>query len=222
MKKHWLLFAIFVSLCGVLWQKNQGAQPQYRSLPVTVVASRVPIDNAVAAKIVRGAKSQYGTLYDASFQQIAFPNGDVAPSRGACSDVIVRAIRAAGFDMQKLMHDDMTRNFGLYPPKWNLNAPNTDIDHRRVPNQMTFFRRFGKTLPITFGSSTRSSWQPGDIVIWNSGNGRTHTGVVSDGVSPLDVPLIIHNNQICREEDVLFRWKIIGHFRFPQPTNPKR
>ena len=216
MKKP-LIFIIVISVLAItFWQQNQDARTQFRSLPVTVVARRVPMNNAVAAKIVRGAKSQFGTVYDASFQQIAFPNGDISRNRGACSDVIVRALRAANIDLQKQMHDDMTRNFSLYPQKWNLSAPNTDIDHRRVPNQMTFFRRFGKTLPTTFTSSTRSAWQPGDIVVWNSGGGRTHTGIVSDGVSPLDVPLIIHNNQICREEDVLFRWKIIGHFRYPK------
>lgn len=216
MKKRLVLFSIFVSLVSAFWWRQQNRASLFRSLPITVVARRVPIDNGVAAKIVRGAKAQYGTLYDASFQEIAFPNGDVSPNHGACSDVIVRALRLASFDLQKLMHDDMTKNFSLYPQKWNLNAPNTDIDHRRVPNQMTFFARFGKTLPIIFDSSTRSSWQPGDIVVWNSGGGRTHTGIVSDGVSPLDVPLIIHNNSVCREEDVLFRWKIIGHFRFPK------
>jgi hypothetical protein len=215
MKKLLLFIAAIIFFASAIWWRENNLVPRFRSLPLTIVARRVPT-SGVAAQIVRGAKSQYGTRYDASFQTIDFPNGDVSSTRGACSDVVVRALRSANFDLQKLMHEDMTRNFRLYPNKWGLSAPNTNIDHRRVPNQMTFFARYGKTLPITFTSSTRSSWQPGDIVIWNSGGGRTHTGIVSDGVSPLDVPLIIHNNQICREEDVLFRWKIIGHFRFPK------
>ena len=118
----------------------------------TIVAERVPIKNVIAQKIVRGAKAQYGTLYDASFQNISYPNGDVARNRGACTDVVIRALRAAGFDLQQLMHADMTRSFHLYPKKWNLNAPNANIDHRRVPNQMTYFSRHARVLPIEFNS----------------------------------------------------------------------
>ena len=220
MKKRTFLVALIMLFASALWWREQNFAPTFRSLPVTVVAARVPIENDLASKIVRGAKSQYGTIYDASFQNISYPNGDISSTRGACSDVIVRALRAANIDLQQRMHIDMTRHFNLYPQKWNLAAPNTDIDHRRVPNQMTYFARHAKVLPIIFDSSTRSAWQPGDIVVWNSGNGRTHTGILSDGISALGVPLVIHNNQICREEDVLFRWKIIGHFRF-QSEEPR-
>ncbi len=211
-----VLLCVTISLSGVaLWQQAQIASPHQ------FVAARVAAPNATAAKIVAGAKAQNGTWYDASYRTISYPNGDFSDAKngrkiGACSDVVVRALRFAGLDLQRLMHDDMTRHFALYPQLWDLNAPNASIDHRRVPNQMTFFRRFGQTLPTSFNSSTRSSWRPGDIVCWDTGNGRTHTGVLSDGIDVNGVPLVIHNNGVCREDDCLTRWKIIGHFRFPK------
>lgn len=205
----------FSSVSFVLW--NNHAQDDSRWF----VARRVALETEAQRRIVASAKTQIGTIYNASYQTISYPNGDVSSTRsgkmqGACSDVVIRALRFAGFDLQRLMHEDMARNFALYPQLWDLKTPNASIDHRRVPNQMKFFARFGRTLPNDFNSSTRMTWQPADIVCWDTGNGRTHTGVLSDGVDGNDVPLVIHNNGICREDDCLLRWKIIGHFRFPK------
>jgi uncharacterized protein YijF (DUF1287 family) len=207
-----LLLAVAIS-GGVVW-RNTSTQSGF-------VARRVAAPTSTAARIVAAAKSQVGTIYNASYQTISYPNGDLSSTRigqkqGACTDVVVRALRPAGFDLQRLIHEDMTRHFAIYPQLWDLTSPNSNIDHRRVPNQMTFFRRFGQTLPTEFNSSTRNTWQPGDIVCWDTGQGRTHTGILSDGVDKNDTPLVIHNNGICREENCLLRWKIIGHFRFPK------
>ena len=216
-RKIRLLF-VALAACALtfyaLWRLNSVADGNW------YVARRIAVSDPTTAKIVAGAKAQIGTFYNAEYQTIAYPNGDISSTRkgrkvGACSDVVIRALRRADIDLQRLMHDDMTRHFALYPNLWDLKAPNANIDHRRVPNQMTFFARFGQTLPKEFNSSTRSSWQPGDIVCWDTGKGRTHTGVLSDGVDQNDVPLVIHNDSICREDNCLQRWKIIGHFRFP-------
>lgn len=176
---------------------------------------RVTVRDKIAAKIVAAAKAQIGTRYDASYEMISYPGGDVAKSRGACTDVIIRSLRQAGYDLQKLMHEDMARNFGLYPHQWGLARPDKNIDHRRVPNQMKFFARFGQTLSTQANSNPLKSWQPGDIVCWDMQNGQLHTGIVSDGLNESGVPLVIHNGWMCVEDDSLTRWKIIGHFRFP-------
>ena len=209
-----LLLLLAVAIAGGVVWRNTSTQNGF-------VVRRVAAPTSTAARIVAASKSQIGTIYNASYQTISYPNGDLSSTRigqkqGACTDVVVRALRPAGFDLQRLMHEDMTRHFALYPQLWDLPSPNKNIDHRRVPNQMTFFKRFGQTLPTEFNSSTRSSWQPGDIVCWDTGQGRTHTGILSDGVDQNDTPLVIHNNGICREENCLLRWKIIGHFRFPK------
>lgn len=174
---------------------------------------RVPMSGAVAVKIVAGAKVQLGTRYDAAYVPIAYPNGDVPSSRGACTDVVVRALRAADVDLQQRIHQDMKSNWNRYPKLWNLNAPNSSIDHRRVPNQMVYLQRRAKVLSTRVDESTLKQWQPGDLVYWKTGARQWHTGVLSDGVDANGSPLVIHNGSICVEDNCLTRWPIIGHFR---------
>lgn len=172
--------------------------------------------NSVAQKIVNGARAQIGTIYDPAYFTMRYPNGDVPRDRGACTDVIVRALRRAGYDLQRLMHEDMKRNFSLYPRKWGLRRTDKNIDHRRVPNQMVFFKRHGTTLTREVSAHTLKSWQPGDIVCWKFDNGLDHTGIISDRRNSQGLPLVIHNLAVCVEEDVLLAWKITGHFRYPK------
>lgn len=151
--------------------------------------------------------------YDPSYFSLDYPNGDVPANKGVCTDVIIRAYRKLGIDLQKEVHEDMRANFSKYPKNWGLNSPDKNIDHRRVPNLMTFFERYGQVLPITRGFN---DYQPGDIVCWNLGGGITHIGIVSNKkASDGQRPLIIHNigsGQIL--EDMLFDFKIIGHYRY--------
>lgn len=133
---------------------------------------------------------------------------------GACTDVIIRAFRNAGIDLQQLIHEDMAANFALYPARWGLTAPDPNIDHRRIPNQMQFFKRFGQELTLKTDTDFKQ-WQWGDLVYWRFNNGDEHCGIVSDRTSTDGRPLVIHNAGIAREEDCLERWEIIGHFRFP-------
>ncbi len=170
------------------------------------------------AKIVAGARAQIGIGYDPAYVKLTYPGGDVAKTTGVCTDVVVRALRAGGRDLQKLMHEDMTRHFALYPSrkKWGLKRPDSNIDHRRVPNQMVFFRRFGKELTQEVRPKTLAQWQPGDIVCWDlNPAGLKHTGIVSDKKDANGMPFVIHNLGGCREENALTSWKIIGHFRYP-------
>lgn len=152
--------------------------------------------------------------YDPAYVVIAYPNGDVPAETGVCTDVVIRSFRKAGVDLQKEVHEDMSKNFAAYPTKWGLPAPDSNIDHRRVPNLQTYFKRIGKSLPIT---GEAKNYQPGDVVAWDlNSKGLTHIGVVSDIWNNQTGRFsIIHNiGGGTRVEDVLFDWKIIGHYRY--------
>mgnify|MGYP001163908201 CR=1 FL=1 len=82
-------------------------------------------------------------VYDPSYFSIDYPNGEIPKGRGVCTDVIIRAYRKLKIDLQKEVHQDMKQNFGLYPSIWGLKKTDKNIDHRRVPNLMTFFSRKG-------------------------------------------------------------------------------
>jgi uncharacterized protein YijF (DUF1287 family) len=173
--------------------------------------------SSIPQKIVAGARRQIGAGYDPAYRVLPYPNGDVPADRGVCTDVVVRALRAAGCDLQQLIHEDMRRSFNRYPRRWGLRRPDPNIDHRRVPNQMTFFRRHGLELTRVVSPGALTEWQPGDIVCWKLDNGRDHTGVLSDARNPTGVPHVVHNLARCAEEDCLTAWKITGHFRYPKP-----
>ena len=151
--------------------------------------------------------------YDPSYFQLNYPNGDVPPNKGVCTDVVIRAYRKIGIDLQKEVHEDMKAHFSEYPKSWGLSRPDKNIDHRRVPNLMTFFERHGTALSIT---QTPTDYKPGDIVCWNLGGGITHIGIVSSRKAENGQrPLIIHNigsGQVL--QDMLFDFRIIGHYRY--------
>lgn len=167
-------------------------------------------------KILTSANKQIETTtnYSQKYYSIKYPNGDVPKTTGACTDVVIRSYRAAGTDLQKEVHEDMKANFAKYPKKWGLKRTDTNIDHRRVPNLRRFFERKGKSLEVT---KVGENYNPGDIVSWDlNGKGLTHIGVVSNQWDTKEKRyLIIHNIGSGTElEDVLFEWKITGHYRY--------
>jgi uncharacterized protein YijF (DUF1287 family) len=151
--------------------------------------------------------------YDPAYFSIDYPNGDIPSDRGVCTDVIIRAYRKLGIDLQKEVHEDMKTNFSKYPTMWGLTKPDKNIDHRRVPNLMVFFTRKGTVKQIT---THADDYQPGDIVCWNLGGAVTHIGIVANKkTTDQKRYLIVHNigrGQVI--EDCLFNFKIIGHYRF--------
>ncbi|MBF0648289.1 DUF1287 domain-containing protein [Dysgonomonas sp. GY75] len=151
--------------------------------------------------------------YDPRYYSIPYPNGDVPSDKGVCTDVIVRAYRKLGIDLQQKIHVDMKANFSKYPKKWGLKGTDKNIDHRRVPNQAMYFSRFGTILKV---SDKGSDYSPGDIVTWDLGGGITHIGIVTDRMSSDGKrPLIVHNigrGQVL--EDCLFSFKVTGHYRY--------
>lgn len=189
--------------------KQQTAKPH---------AKVTPLDKLIAA-----ALEQVGvtTEYDPTYAKLKYPNGDVPLKTGVCADVIVRAFRQIELDLQKELHEDMQRNFAKYPKKWGLKAPDANIDHRRVPNLMTWFARQGKALPL---SKEARDYLPGDVVAWDLGGGLTHIGLVSDlKADGTDRYLIVHNiGTGAQLEDRLFDWKVIGRYRyFASTESPK-
>ncbi len=151
--------------------------------------------------------------YDPSYFKITYPNGDIPADKGVCTDVVIRAYRKFGIDLQKEVHEDMKSNFGKYPKIWGLKSTDKNIDHRRVPNLMVFFSRKGQVLSITINAN---DYLPGDIVCWNLGGNITHIGIVANKKSTDGKRyLIVHNiggGQVL--EDCLFEFKIIGHYRY--------
>jgi hypothetical protein len=181
---------------------------------VFVLFAALPARADSAHDLVAAARAQVGEtlIYDPSYQAIAYPMGDVPRWRGVCSDVVVRAFRGIGIDLQREVHRDMARHFAAYPQDWGLSKPDANIDHRRVPNLATWFRRQGHARDV---SPDPGDYQPGDVVAWVLDNGRPHVGIVSDRRSSDGArPLIIHNiGWGAQEEDVLFDYRITGHFR---------
>ena len=206
-------------LICLLAVSNCQRQPQVSrgpAVPPNPIVRPLP-DNASPQlkQMLDGAIAQAGvtTGYDPSYVALDYPGGDVPEKTGVCSDVVVRAFRKAGIDLQKEIHEDMKAARSEYPKKWGAIAPDRNIDHRRVLNLMTYFTRHGKSLPI---SSSATDYKPGDIVAWELTSGIDHIGIVTNMLSDSDDRyLIVHNiGAGTRIEDVLFVWTIKGHYRF--------
>ena len=165
--------------------------------------------------LVSAAREQVGVTlgYDPAYRRLSYPNGDVPLTTGVCTDVVIRALRQQGLDLQQAVNQDMRANFRLYPKNWGLSRPDSNIDHRRVPNLMTWFKRQDWALPL---GQDAERYRPGDIVTWDLGGGLTHIGIISDRQAASGVPLVLHNiGRGTQEEDILFSFKITGHYRIP-------
>lgn len=171
-------------------------------------------EETASIKLVNAARSQVGkTLrYDGSYQTLDYPNGDVPLESGVCTDVVIRALRSGlNLDLQKLVHEDMKANFSRYPKNWNLKRPDKNIDHRRVPNLKTYFKRKGYSLPL---SKNPSDYKPGDLVTCTVPPNLPHIMIISDRSNATGQPYVIHNIGLgAQEEDRLFEFKITGHYR---------
>ncbi len=177
-----------------------------------------PFAHAGNLDIVTAARAQIGITihYDPAYRRLAFPGGDVPPEHGVCTDVVVRALRVArSIDLQQRLNEELGAHWDEYPhpAAWNLRRPDPNIDHRRVPNLMKYFERTGAALRI---SPVAADYLPGDIVAWNLGNGVLHIGILGDRMTAEGAPLVIHNiGAGAREEDILFSYAVIGHYRLP-------
>lgn len=166
-------------------------------------------------KLVEAARKQVGVTvsYDPAYTVLTYPGGDVAPDRGVCTDVVIRALRTGmALDLQKLVHEDMQASFSAYPKQWGLSKPDKNIDHRRVPNLQTYFKRKGYSLPVT---KEKTDYRPGDIVTCTVPPNLPHVMIVSSTTTAEGVPLVIHNiGRGAQEEDRLFDFPLTGHYRW--------
>jgi uncharacterized protein YijF (DUF1287 family) len=220
MRRLFSYILIFVATCGFVCSCQRGnttptphradavpEHPIYKSLPENAPPQlKTFIDAAVAQAGVT-------TGYDPSYVRLDYPGGDVPKETGVCTDVVVRAFGSIGLDLQKEIHEDMSLAFDAYPKKWGLARADSNIDHRRVPNLMTYLARKGKSVSIT---GNPDDYRPGDIVTWDLGRGVDHIGVVTDmALTPGGDCLVAHNiGAGAKVEDVLFDWKITGHYRY--------
>jgi uncharacterized protein YijF (DUF1287 family) len=203
-RNRWLLLAVLTA--GIL-----AAQPQSQ----TALSHQDFLRKFVAAA---NERINHVVRYDPGYVRIAYPGGDVPAETGVCTDEVIRAYRALGIDLQKEVHEDMVANFSAYPSKWGRQSPDSNIDHRRVPNLMVFFSRKGETLPTT---KSADDYAPGDLVTWDLGGGITHIGIVVDQKGFLSRRYLVEHNigGGPKIEDVLFDWKITGHYRYFGPEH---
>jgi uncharacterized protein len=159
------------------------------------------------------AQTRQRVTYDGAYRRIPYPGGDVPADRGVCTDVVIRAYRTIGIDLQQQVHEDMRRSFGAYPQPWGLRRPDSNIDHRRVPNLQVFFTRQGAALPV---SQDASRFSAGDLITWMLPGNLPHIGLVTQQRSADGSrPLIVHNiGKGPRQEDMLFAYRITGHYRY--------
>lgn len=210
LKDKLLLFVLVVSLaaCQSTQQNKQRTSPSDSS-------RTVPISSPLVKQVVEAAIEQttYTRNYDPTYVRLRYPAGDVPLDRGVCTDVIIRAFRKNGIDLQKEVHEDMARHFSVYPQKWGLGGPDSNIDHRRVPNLMTYFERQGTALSITDNSQ---DYLPGDIVAWQLSGNTTHIGMMTNILSATNggFQVVHHMGGGVKVEEVLFAWPIIGHYRY--------
>ena len=182
-------------------------------LDCQAVIEHEPIFDPHVAAVVEGALDQLGKTvrYDPGYLKLSYPGGDIPIDRGVCTDVVIRAFRNAGVDLQVLVHEDISRVFSLYPHKWGLKKADYNIDHRRVPNLRTLFQRMNKSLGLN-----SKDFRPGDLLTWNLPGNQPHIGVVTNlRVSPSGPFLIAHNiGAGARLEDMMTHFELTGHYRY--------
>jgi uncharacterized protein YijF (DUF1287 family) len=210
-KRRLLLCAAIPAALLLGWQASTA-----QLKPAEIAAREEFLKRLVAAAVER---TQHTVRYEPAYVGIPYPGGDVPADTGVCTDEVIRAYRAVGVDLQKEVHEDMKKNFSEYPRIGAKPAkrPDTNIDHRRVPNLMVFFNRKGEILAAT---ERAEDYAPGDLVTWDLGGDVPHIGIVVDQKSPASGRyLIVHNiGRGPKMEDVLFGWKITGHYRYYGPS----
>jgi uncharacterized protein len=225
------LFALLFtfSACGIpnVVSQRKGQTNSSRAgaaaTPAPQPTARPVYESPVLERLVASAveRTEHEVEYDATYYKLEYPNGDVPADKGVCTDEVIRSYRALDIDLQKEVHEDMAANFSRYPTKFGLTTTDTNIDHRRVPNLRAFFERKGKSLPIT---DNAADYKPGDIVTWDLNDSQTHIGIMVDVPSATPARyMIMHNiGQGPKIEDILFAWKITGHYRYTGPPPPPK
>lgn len=182
------------------------------ALPALAVPeSSVPATRLETFLTAAHEQTRHRVVYDGAYTRIPYPMGDVPVDRGVCTDVVIRAYRAIGTDLQQRVHEDMQAHFGLYPKAWGLTHTDSNIDHRRVPNLRVFLSRFGKSLPV---KRADGDYAPGDLVTYNLPGNLPHIAIVSDAIGAGQHQVIHNIGAGPQQEDSLFDYVITGHYRY--------
>ncbi|ARU41407.1 hypothetical protein CCB80_09770 [Armatimonadetes bacterium Uphvl-Ar1] len=196
-------FGVFLALVLIGGCNNVTQSPITQKTQPAQAAAQNPIVRAARAQLEKPAQ------YSGAYYKIDYPMGDVPANRGACTDVIIRALRPVGIDLQKAVQEDA--KVRMYP---RMLIPDRNIDHRRCPNLIHYFSNHAESIPSKTKEQSTKNIKPGDIIFWKLPGNKDHVGIASDASSPKGHPLIIHNiGPHVKEEDVLFRWPIVAHFR---------
>ena len=197
-----------------LWADRGGVTELKVEETVAWLAKEDSFGNKLAVAALK--RTRENITYDPAYYKIAYPNGDVPEGKGVCTDVVVRSYRALGIDLQRLVHEDMKENFRIYPQIWGLKRPDTNIDHRRVPNLQRFFSRYGTEVPLASSETDADAFEYGDVVAWRLPHGATHIGVVVPGPgNHRDEKWIVHNiGSGPKWDNHLFEYQIIGQYRY--------
>ena len=203
-----ILFALIVGF-GVLVATAVSSPPA-----VDTARSQLAADGSFATRLANAAldRTQQTVRYEPAYVQLAYPGGDVPAETGVCTDEVIRSYRALGFDLQKLVHEDMASHFSAYPKAWGLKSTDKNIDHRRVPNLQTFFKRQGASLPVT---QKAADYLPGDLITCTVAGRLPHIALVVPNPSGTGRPWIVHNiGSGPQMEDRLFEFPLTGHYRW--------
>ena len=201
-----LLFAVVFLVNSLVARQTHELAEQARQ--------HAPSKDTFAGKLVHAAldRTHQAVRYDPAYVRLAYPGGDVPAETGVCTDEVIRSYRTLGFDLQKLVHEDMRRNFSSYPGNWSLARPDTNIDHRRVPNLQTFFKRQGAALPVT---RRAADYKPGDLITCTVAGRLPHIALVVPSPDGGERPWIVHNiGEGPQMEDRLFEFPLTGHYRW--------
>jgi len=187
---------------------TRGGRPSLPSDPVNASLTPAAFGQSLAA--AAQAQTKDFVIYNDKYRAISYPNGDVQPLYGVCTDVIIRAYRALGIDLQQLVHEA------------RIGSGDPNIDHRRTEVLRRFFARFGEQRPA---STYAEDFLPGDIVTYNrpqNRHSRSHIAMVSNTVGPSGRYMIVHNRGWGPQlEDGLFVDEITGHYRYrATPARP--
>jgi len=179
-------------------------------LAFSLPAQASPFGEALARAALE--RTQHTVRYDGRYMRLDYPGGDVPPTQGVCTDVVIRSYRALGLDLQVLIHEDMKANFTAYPPFWGLSRPDSNIDHRRVPNLQTFFTRQEAKI-VTTGA--KRVYQAGDVLSWILPGGLTHMGIVIAPATETSPAQIVHNIGLGpQQSDLPTGWRLTGQYRY--------
>lgn len=176
-------------------------------------------ERLAAAALLR---TQFKVTYEDAYYAIDPINGDIPASKGRAEDLVVRAYRAIGIDLQQHVHQDISQHFDKYPQIFGRKMADPNIDHRLTENLRRFFRRAGAEILVLDADGQQApsrnpqDYHYGDVVTWRLAGGRSHIGIIVPGPEEdRDSRWIVHNIDAGPVwEDCLLDYKITGHYRY--------